>query len=238
MSYRVGCIYRVHNKVNGKEYYGQTLVKPSSRWSLHICAANHNAPFALPRAIRKYGVDNFTFEVVHRCTAPLLNFAEREFIKQYDSLAPHGYNLTTGGDASGSVSESTRRKHSRQLKGRVFTDEHKQRLSAAQFARFAKAPPIWTDEAKAKLSATNKGKKPSAACMEASRINHVQGRTKDTLSDAERTRRSESAYSFWADRSDEERTASALKAVATRRRNAAMKKHVEALALAKKGLVH
>jgi len=60
-------IYKVTNKINGNCYIGQS-VDISKRWQEHIrWFKNKNRPeyeYPLYRAIRKYGVENFLFEVI------------------------------------------------------------------------------------------------------------------------------------------------------------------------------
>jgi hypothetical protein len=51
------------------------------------------------------------FEVVEECPDELLNDREEHWIKELNTLAPHGYNLTTGGDAC-ELSEETKTKMS------------------------------------------------------------------------------------------------------------------------------
>ena len=51
------------------------------------------------RAIRKYGVENFIFEVIEECKIEELNQKEEYWIKKYDTFF-NGYNQTLGGDSS------------------------------------------------------------------------------------------------------------------------------------------
>lgn len=46
----------------------------------------------------KYGIDNFKFEIIEECDKSILSEREKYWIKFYKSVAPNGYNLTTGGD--------------------------------------------------------------------------------------------------------------------------------------------
>lgn len=53
----------------------------------------------LHRAIRKYGEENFRFEIIEICDAAELNDKEKFWIKFYNSYdASSGYNMTLGGD--------------------------------------------------------------------------------------------------------------------------------------------
>jgi group I intron endonuclease len=110
-------IYLLTNTVNGKRYVGQTVKTLSARWSQHkTFAKNGNAGHnecPITRAIRKYGSDAFTAEVVFTCSDKIaLNKAEREYIVSFGTKSPNGYNVTDGGDGvSGwTHSEETRRK--------------------------------------------------------------------------------------------------------------------------------
>lgn len=94
-------IYKITNQVNGKVYIGQSR-NIKQRWNKH-----HTAPFnindhcyelPLYRAIRKYGLENFSFEVIEECLSKELDNKESYWIKYYDSLNPEkGYNLSSGG---------------------------------------------------------------------------------------------------------------------------------------------
>jgi hypothetical protein len=48
--------------------------------------------------IRKYGVENFSFEIIELCDKDSLDKKEREYIIQYQSLvSQNGYNIDEGG---------------------------------------------------------------------------------------------------------------------------------------------
>lgn len=88
-------IYRITNQINGKVYIGQS-VDIARRWKDHRKAINSDLP--LYRAMRKYGKDNFIFEVIEECSQKELDEKEIYWIKFYDSLNPDkGYNLSSGG---------------------------------------------------------------------------------------------------------------------------------------------
>lgn len=48
--------------------------------------------------MNKYGIDNFSFEIIEECRKDELSEKERYWINYYNSTAPCGYNLTKGGD--------------------------------------------------------------------------------------------------------------------------------------------
>ena len=96
-------IYLITNKVNGKKYVGQHCGSNDSRWKQHLAASlKLENPLPLYRAMRKYGIDNFSYEVLEEI--PLtkgpkhLNEREIHWIKQMKSfISENGYNVTRGG---------------------------------------------------------------------------------------------------------------------------------------------
>lgn len=94
-------IYKITNILNGKVYIGQSVCI-ESRWASHrsrpfqVTSPTYNYP--IYRAIRKYGLQNFSFEVLEECLEEELDNKEIYYISLYDSLNPKkGYNLTQGG---------------------------------------------------------------------------------------------------------------------------------------------
>ena len=100
----------------GKRYVGQTKQSLRKRWQGHVYDASGNRGYggcrALDRAIRKYGADAFVLTVLED-GVPVEDLDAREIhhIAEQGSFT-HGYNLTSGGNAATSRSESTRRLHS------------------------------------------------------------------------------------------------------------------------------
>jgi len=83
----------------GKSYIGITTGKLINRMHRHRAAANGGSPYAIHAALRKYGFKAFTVEVLSDETdIKLLNELEVVAIAEHATLAPAGYNLTTGGD--------------------------------------------------------------------------------------------------------------------------------------------
>ncbi len=88
--------------VNGKKYVGQTAHGMLFRWKQHVRESRRPERHvkAIHRAIRKYGADAFTHEVLETCDAQdSANASESKWIVTVGSLVPNGYNLTTGGDS-------------------------------------------------------------------------------------------------------------------------------------------
>lgn len=91
-------IYKITNKINGKVYIGQS-VNVFKRWSVHGNVNKvTNKPQVISKAIQKYGIESFTFEVLETCTKELLNSREIYWISKYNSYK-EGYNSTSGGDS-------------------------------------------------------------------------------------------------------------------------------------------
>lgn len=98
-------IYKVTNNINGKIYIGQS-VNIYARWNHHkSCCLNskcheYNSPFY--RALRKYGYENFTFEILEQCDVNELDAKEIEYIQRYNSFIyssnSNGYNNSIGGN--------------------------------------------------------------------------------------------------------------------------------------------
>lgn len=95
-------IYFITNLLNNKIYIGQTN-NPSLRWSQHKSNAKYNrGRQAITRAIIKYGIDNFKFEVITSCETQIeADKSEEEFIAKYSSRDPNkGYNIHAGGNTT------------------------------------------------------------------------------------------------------------------------------------------
>lgn len=114
-------IYKITNRINGKIYIGQTIRTLEKRWKQHCFPSSTNRCVALANAINKYGESNFIIEELFRCDLlEELNELEQICIKYYNSLAPNGYNLRTGGSKNSLPSEITRKKQSIAKLGKIY----------------------------------------------------------------------------------------------------------------------
>lgn len=95
-------IYKIVNNINGKAYIGQSI-NIAKRWNAHKNSSfNSNSSVyetKIARAFRKYGIDNFSFEIIEECELDKLNEKEIFYIQQYDSV-DNGYNISLGGQHS------------------------------------------------------------------------------------------------------------------------------------------
>lgn len=116
-------IYRITNEITSKVYVGQTR-NFTLRKAKHLCFARGKKNHPLYNAMRKYGLENFTFEVIEECTDDIVNEREMHWISYYNSCSPKkGYNLTEGGEGT---------------TGYSFTDEAKEKIRQKALQR----PPI------------------------------------------------------------------------------------------------
>lgn len=119
-----GIIY-IYTSPSNKVYIGQT-VDENERMRKHISDSKNlskkrNDSY-FHRAVAKYGIDQFTYEVLFKTKSNskdrikvVLNAMEKYYIKKYNSMNPNkGYNLTIGGEG---------------VVGRKHTLEEKQKIS-------------------------------------------------------------------------------------------------------------
>ena len=98
-------IYKITNQINGKCYIGQS-VNIEKRWYQHrrrsMMMGITESDSYFHRAIRKYGLENFSFEILEECPKEQLNEKEQFYVAKYHSNQENfGYNLTEGGDSVG-----------------------------------------------------------------------------------------------------------------------------------------
>lgn len=114
-------IYTIVNQINGKVYVGYTSKPFNKRLNEHKSRINKKTT-KLYNAIKKYGWDNFTKQIIYQTKdfQHCLKIMEPFFIREYNSLK-EGYNLTEGGEGSigFSPSEETRFKMSISRKGKT-----------------------------------------------------------------------------------------------------------------------
>lgn len=93
-------IYCFTNLINQKKYIGSTINKPNIRYNQHLYNAFHQDSnkyqYPLYQAIRKYGIENFSYEILAEvnCSEEEIRKLEKQYIHQYDTISPNGYNQT------------------------------------------------------------------------------------------------------------------------------------------------
>ena len=125
-----GVIYKITNKINGKVYIGQTVQDVKERFYQH-CAEKCGeavANMTIHKAIKKYGKQNFTLEVIEIVNKSNLNEREIYWIQKYNSYY-NGYNSTKGGQfqkpfkdlpTTSIIEEYTKGKSLREI-GKIFS---------------------------------------------------------------------------------------------------------------------
>ena len=157
----MGSIYKITNTVNGKAYIGQTIHDAEKTRIRDHFRSNGKGSQLIKDDIEKYGQDAFTYEILHDGIIPgFLDTLEKEVIAKFNTLAPHGYNLTEGG-GGGSRSEETRRKMSEAKKGKPspnkgkpHSEEHRRKISEAMKGK------TLSEETRRKISENNSTKRP------------------------------------------------------------------------------
>lgn len=133
-----GVIYLITNLLDGKKYVGQTTRTSEQRFKEH---ANCKTSL-IGKAIRKYGVKNFSVKVLEECnTSEQLNEREKFWITQFDCKVPNGYNQTDGGhngqvhtpEARAKISEANIRRKRKKL-----SDETRKKIQLATKKYWAK----------------------------------------------------------------------------------------------------
>lgn len=92
-------IYKITCTENGKVYIGYTKKAVDERFKNHIDNARWKRKTALCDAIRVYGNDKFSVELIMECESHAQACKhEARLIAELNSMLPNGYNMTRGGD--------------------------------------------------------------------------------------------------------------------------------------------
>ena len=95
-------IYKITNLITNMSYIGQST-NIQKRWKDEKHRAfiedDNSYNYPLSKAFRKYGIENFTFEILEECSQEQLNEREKYWIKEFNTFY-NGYNQTLGGDTS------------------------------------------------------------------------------------------------------------------------------------------
>lgn len=99
---RFGCIYRLTNEVTGRKYIGQTI-EFKQRMSHHRSDAlnmkSKRRKSYLMNSICKHGWENFKQEIlIDDVPEEDLSNLEISYIAVENTMVPHGYNMTIGGE--------------------------------------------------------------------------------------------------------------------------------------------
>lgn len=152
-----GCLYRLMFP-NRKAYIGITKCTAEARFAQHAKAARiAKTGCAVHLAIEKYGSESVKVETLVVADAEYRKQLEPKAIEAFNTRAPHGYNLTIGGDGVCGFDDITRAKMGAANKGRKMSAETKAKLSAARKGKY-----IPNSETRAKIGSASRGRTLSA----------------------------------------------------------------------------
>lgn len=147
-------VYSLTNLVNGKVYVGKTNNPTQRRYAHKSDSREGGSEYAIHRAIRKYGIENFEFRILsYHPTEEEAFAAEGEAVASLRTTTREGgYNLNAGGKGGVSPSDEVRQKIRQANLGHPVSESVREKLRAARLGS------KHTDEAKAKMSLSRKGK--------------------------------------------------------------------------------
>lgn len=172
-------IYSWKNNTNGKRYVGQTK-HPEQRKRNHLHEAfEKGSDYYFHRALRKYGEDSFTYEVLAELgdnpEQSYVDFMENHYIHDFDTLWPNGYNQMYAKALNESAIEKMKETKRKQFAvmtpeekrsrvecmikantGSKRSEETKRKMSESAKKHIAENPRIRTEETKRKTSETMK----------------------------------------------------------------------------------
>jgi group I intron endonuclease len=161
---KIGIIYKATNLINGKVYIGLTSSSLEHRKRCHFGNAfKYNSQAYFHRALRKYGWDNFKWEIIDEAdmernneTLPL---KEIYWISYYDSFnnSEKGYNQQPGG-GTGVLNEEASIKKKQALKGRVSPMKGKVSEKKGKNLEQIRGSKEKAEEQRSKISKAQKGK--------------------------------------------------------------------------------
>lgn len=131
-------IYQVTNKVNGKRYIGKTSRTVSVRWKDHVESSVGGSQYYFHKAIRKHGTNSFEIKELETVSdEDVANYREIFWIAALQTYRPdRGYNQTFGGEGRVfTQSLEARAKISAAGRGKIITEEQKQKISASLTGR-------------------------------------------------------------------------------------------------------
>lgn len=135
---KIATVYLVTCSMSAKQYVGITETSLWQRWRGHVQVANRNTSrSAFHAAIRLYGEGAFSMEALWTGSSRAeANIIEKQKIASLNTLAPHGYNLTQGGDGGpvrmGPHTSETRQKMSAAATGKKKSASHVANMSACR----------------------------------------------------------------------------------------------------------
>lgn len=131
-------LYKITNLITSNVYIGITRSSICDRWKSHVYSARHNIKSTLYDAMRSYGIENFSIELLETFdTEQALLQAEKDTIAYYRELIGKTYNILDGGLSYFPIKDKEAWKQKLREKrigrkpalGLKHTDENKQKFS-------------------------------------------------------------------------------------------------------------
>ena len=202
-------IYKITNNLNGKIYIGKHETE-------NVDDGYMGSGKIIKRAIAKYGVENFTKEILFDVYGKdLMDFLEEAIVDEAFVARDDTYNIALGGKGGavkGHVawnkgkhhSEETKRKMSDARKGkpcpwnrRPMSEEHKKKISKAEKGKPGNRKGcVVSEETRRKLSEANKGKRLS----EEHKRKISESESGKVISEETRKKMSEAKKKYWAEK--------------------------------------
>ena len=151
-------IYKCVNTINGKVYIGYTNKLLEKRIAEHKAFAKKGSDYLFHKAIRKYGIESFKWQVIFESFDKnfILNEMEMFFIKENNSYYDDGfgYNMTFGGQGG-----MTNKKHTEETKEKMRLAWQKRENRVANPFGFSKEAILKSIETRKGKPSWNSGKK-------------------------------------------------------------------------------
>jgi len=120
-------------------YVGYTSRDINERWNEHCTDSKKQPKFPLHHAIRKYGIDLFSVEMIYQSEDRdhTLNFMEHHFIWLYKTYIERGgYNMTTGGEGGGKGLTTNELKNRKKARNKAWLKINKDKALARDRAYY------------------------------------------------------------------------------------------------------
>ena len=125
-------IYKITHIDSNREYIGQSINLKNRFNSYRKSGGSGNGDTVIKRAIKKYGWGSFKWDVLlYANDVDYLNLMEIKIIAAYKSQVPNGFNVAIGG-LNSPLSDDTKAKLSLAHKGKVISDEIKEKIKITQ----------------------------------------------------------------------------------------------------------
>lgn len=193
MTARIFRIYKGINTITGMAYIGVTIKEVHARVKQHWDHANRNnsRKYFLHSAMLKYGRDAFVFEQIAEAYSEREAIVlERAMIATHNTMAPNGYNLSTGGEggAGWTASPEMRENMAASKRGIKWPPEKRAKMEVIQ------SSPEYRAKMRANSAKGKENKKPISAESRKKISDSLKHRYKDPDIRAETARKTKASF--------------------------------------------